>query len=88
MTSVLTGSQLNPLTVSIAPKPLYWELQEHHCLIPNEPLLAGLDENSCDDILNAWLPRGLVFTHIEVCSTISNMSLHCPLITCTSSGRP
>lgn len=66
MTSVLTGSQLNPLSVSIAPKPLYWELQEHHCLIPNEPLQAGLDENSYDDILNAWLPRGLVFTHLEV----------------------
>ncbi|KAF8813497.1 hypothetical protein BYT27DRAFT_7335105 [Phlegmacium glaucopus] len=65
MTSVLTGVELNPLNVSIAPKPLYWELQEHHCLIPNEPLQAGLDENSCDDILNAWLPRGLLFTHLE-----------------------
>ena len=25
---------------------MHWELQEHHRLIPNEPLQAGLDENS------------------------------------------
>jgi hypothetical protein len=66
MTSVLTGSEQNPANVSIAPKPMHWELQEHYCLIPNEPLQAGLDENSCDDILNAWLPRGAVFTQLEV----------------------
>lgn len=68
MTSVLTDSLAgqNPATVSISSKPMHWELQEHHCLIPNEPLQAGLDENSCDDILNAWLPRGAVFTHLEV----------------------
>lgn len=65
LTSVLTDSHLNPLSVLIVPKPLYWELHEHHCLTPNEPLQAGLDENSWDDILNAWLPRGLVFTHLE-----------------------
>ena len=71
MTSVLTGSQQNPVNVSIVPKPpRHWELQEHHCLIPNEPLQAGLDENSCDDILYAWLSRGVVFTHFESASAI------------------
>ena len=47
---------------------MHWELQEHHCLIPtNERLQAGLAENSCGDILNAWLPRGVVFNYLEVC---------------------
>lgn len=86
MTSVLTGSQQNPANVSIAPKPMHLELQEHHCLIPNEPLQAGLDENSCDDILNAWLPRGAVFTHLEVRPLF--MFIYPALPTHTSSGLP
>ncbi|KAF8903700.1 hypothetical protein CPB84DRAFT_1961070 [Gymnopilus junonius] len=45
--------------------PLYWELQEHHCLSPNYPLPAGLGDQWGDDILNAWLPRGLTFSHSE-----------------------
>ena len=62
MTSVLTGSEQTPVNVSIVPKPMDWELQRHHRLIPNEFLQARLDENSCDDILTAWLPRGVVFS--------------------------
>ncbi|CAA7267463.1 unnamed protein product [Cyclocybe aegerita] len=61
----LLRSQTTPSTISIRHTPLYWELREHHCLAPNEPLEPGLDVESGDDILNAWLPRGAVFTHLE-----------------------
>ncbi|KAJ3516509.1 hypothetical protein NLJ89_g1083 [Agrocybe chaxingu] len=62
----LLRSQTAPSTISIRHTPLYWELREHHCLAPNEPLEPGLDAEGGDDILNAWLPRGAVFTHLEL----------------------
>ncbi|KDR78686.1 hypothetical protein GALMADRAFT_244185 [Galerina marginata CBS 339.88] len=60
----LINHQFNPSTVSVRHEPLYWELKEHHCLSPNDPLTPGMDDWG-DDLLNAWLPRGATFTHLE-----------------------
>ncbi|KAF8963146.1 hypothetical protein BDZ97DRAFT_1051779 [Flammula alnicola] len=66
LTSLTTGHQANPShsTISVRHRPLYWQLQEHHCLSPNEPVSLGVDDNFLDDFLNAWLPRGVTFTHL------------------------
>jgi hypothetical protein len=64
--SLSTGGQSNPAAVVIHHKPLYWKLQEHHCLHPDEPLLPGIDDMDGDDFLNAWLPQGITVTHLEV----------------------
>ncbi|KIK03002.1 hypothetical protein K443DRAFT_131626 [Laccaria amethystina LaAM-08-1] len=63
--SLSTGGQSNPAAVVIHHKPLYWKLQEHHCLHPDEPLLPGIDDMDGDDFLNAWLPQGITVTHLE-----------------------
>ncbi|KAJ7590229.1 hypothetical protein C8J56DRAFT_937145 [Mycena floridula] len=42
------------------PYPLYWNLQEHHCLHPSSPL-----DPSTDDFLHAWIPRGSDIVHVE-----------------------
>ncbi len=53
-------------SVPMLARPLYWDLQEHHCLQPTEPLSPGADEYEGDDVLNAWLPRGFSLTKREV----------------------
>ncbi|THU83391.1 hypothetical protein K435DRAFT_844066 [Dendrothele bispora CBS 962.96] len=39
--------------------PLYFNLREHHCLHPDEPLEIGVDGLGEDHLLNAWLPEGI-----------------------------
>ncbi|KAF5341371.1 hypothetical protein D9758_012282 [Tetrapyrgos nigripes] len=43
--------------VTIFRQPLYFSLQEHHCLHPDEPIDIGFDEFGDDNLLNAWLPN-------------------------------
>lgn len=65
MTLVL-NSQTNPASIPLHHQPLYWNLREHHCLNPDQPVLAGTDAAGGDDILSAWLPRGIVVKSLEV----------------------
>lgn len=55
-----------PAHVSVRQFPLYWELQEHHCFSENEVLPPGTDGQFGDDILNAWIPRGSIFSRTNV----------------------
>lgn len=52
-------------TVSVRHRPLYWELREHHCLSPNEPLSPGVEDDAVEDVLNAWIPKGTIFRQRE-----------------------
>ncbi|RDB25822.1 hypothetical protein Hypma_006293 [Hypsizygus marmoreus] len=56
--SALRDPRLGP-RVPLYHKPLYWTLREHHCLLPNTPLCPGNGPEGDDDLLNAWLPRGI-----------------------------
>ncbi|KAG7444724.1 uncharacterized protein BT62DRAFT_933772 [Guyanagaster necrorhizus] len=58
-------SDVDPRALPLHSKPLYWSLQEHHCFEPTEPIAPGTDEYNGDDILNAWLPRGHLLTHLD-----------------------
>ncbi|KAF4571077.1 hypothetical protein EYR36_001653 [Pleurotus pulmonarius] len=62
---LLNDSSRSTHQVPIYPQPMYLHLQEHHCLHPSEPLPISIDETSFDDILHAWLPRGLVLRRLE-----------------------
>lgn len=54
-------------TVAVRHQALYFELQEHHCLDPETPVSAGTDQLlDSDNILNAYFPSGIVFTHSSV----------------------
>jgi hypothetical protein len=58
--------QMPTSNVGVSQDRISFELQEHHCLYPDEPLIPGTDETECgDDILNAWLPRNIVVRHLE-----------------------
>lgn len=46
-------------------RPLFWELEEHHCLEPNVPVDPGLDDFGGDDFLSAWFPRHCQVKHLE-----------------------
>ncbi|TFK33451.1 hypothetical protein BDQ12DRAFT_738768 [Crucibulum laeve] len=66
--SVLVDSRVQPTSIQLHHKPLYWTLREHHCLYPEQPLLPGLermDNMERGDVLNAWLPRGIRINHLE-----------------------
>jgi hypothetical protein len=66
---MLLNPRISPSTVGISQDRISLEFQEHHCLRPDEPLIAGTDETgSGDDILNAWFPRNAVIRHLEVCA--------------------
>ena len=57
-TSLENHWRLHSATVSVRHRPLYWELQEHYCLSPNEPLSPGVGDDSVEDVLDARIPRG------------------------------
>ncbi|KAF7977139.1 hypothetical protein HWV62_4543 [Athelia sp. TMB] len=53
-------------SVGISQDRISLEIQEHHCLSPDEPLSAGTDATGFgDDILNAYLPRGTAIRHVQ-----------------------
>ncbi|KAF9072586.1 hypothetical protein BDP27DRAFT_1261363 [Rhodocollybia butyracea] len=52
-------------TIALYRHPLYFALQEHHCLNPDIPLTPGKDCLGGDDVLNAWLPQGLKIIEFE-----------------------
>ncbi|KAF8896693.1 hypothetical protein BD779DRAFT_1497292 [Infundibulicybe gibba] len=56
---------LHPNSMRLQQRPLYWDLEEHHCLNPDQPIPGGIDEIGGDDVLNAWLPRGITIHHLE-----------------------
>ncbi|KAE9401285.1 hypothetical protein BT96DRAFT_992174 [Gymnopus androsaceus JB14] len=45
--------------------PLYFTLQEHHCLHPSLAIAPGNDCLGGEDYLNAWLPQGLKIKQCE-----------------------
>ncbi|TFK73283.1 hypothetical protein BDN72DRAFT_814820 [Pluteus cervinus] len=49
----------------LLPRPLFWELREHHCFLPDEPLSKGRDSAGGDDLLSAWLPRRAMFMPVQ-----------------------
>lgn len=51
--------------VQLYPQPLFFELREHHCLYPNEPVGPGKDDLDGEDFLNAWLPRDCEIKHLN-----------------------
>ncbi|KAF9475448.1 hypothetical protein BDN70DRAFT_883714 [Pholiota conissans] len=55
----------NPTHISVRHRPLYWQIKEHHCMSPNDPVSIGADSDAFDDILNAWFPRGVTIIHEE-----------------------
>jgi len=49
--------------------------QEHHCLTPNEPILAPAEAHGWgEDVLNVWLPR-LIKINWEDVSLLPRFSL-------------
>lgn len=66
LTSVILHPRESPFSVPLQHKPLYWKLQEHHCLRPDESLNSGMGDLDDDDFLNAWLPRGILVKYLEV----------------------
>lgn len=66
MTNILNPQ--NPsASVGIGHNHIAFELQEHHCLSPNEPLYTGTDEAGFgDDILNAYFPKNMSVKQLEV----------------------
>src|ERR1700691_2451887 len=70
---MLMNPQVPTSNVGVSQDRISFELQEHHCLYPDEPLIPGTDETECgDDILNAWLPRNIVVRHLEVCPCLTS----------------
>ncbi|KAF8224160.1 hypothetical protein L208DRAFT_1425867 [Tricholoma matsutake] len=65
LTSVILHPRESPFSVPLQHKPLYWKLQEHHCLRPDESLNSGMGDLDDDDFLNAWLPRGILVKYLE-----------------------
>ncbi|KAF9460340.1 hypothetical protein BDZ94DRAFT_1284000 [Collybia nuda] len=53
----------SPFSVSLYHQPLYWTLQEHHCLHREDMLSTGTGDMEDDDFLNTWLPRGTTVKH-------------------------
>ncbi|KAF9500079.1 hypothetical protein BDN71DRAFT_1486769 [Pleurotus eryngii] len=62
---LLNDSSRCSLHVPIYQQPMYLHLQEHHCLHPSDPLPISIDDTNFDDILHAWLPRGLDIRRLE-----------------------
>jgi hypothetical protein len=66
LTSVILHPHESPFSVPLQHKPLYWKLQEHHCLRGDDSLSSGVGDVDDDDFLNAWLPRGILLKYLEV----------------------
>ena len=57
----------DPASVGMSLDRVQFEFREHHCIYPDEPLIAGTDESGYgDDILNAFLPEDAEFRDVEV----------------------
>jgi len=64
--NLVVNPSLPRSSVPIGYRPLNMCLQEHHCLKPDVRIPAGTDASGLgDDILNAWLPHGVVVTNLE-----------------------
>lgn len=64
---MLANPAIVPSSVGLSQDRLSLEIQEHHCLSPDEPLNAGTDTTGLgDNILNAFLPQGTTVTHVQV----------------------
>ena len=64
---MLLNPQTRASTVGVSHDRISLEIEEHHCLCPDRPLMLGTDETGCgDDILNAWLPRDIDIKHVDV----------------------
>lgn len=77
---LLDDSSRSTLHVPIYQQPMYLHLQEHHCLHPSDPLPISIDDTSFDDILHAWLPRGLDLRRLEVSFPHKASSFHSALV--------
>jgi hypothetical protein len=66
LTSIILHPHESPFSVPLQHKPLYWKLQEHHCLREDEALSSGVGDLDDDDFLNAWLPRGISVKYLKV----------------------
>jgi len=65
-------------SVPIINRPLNMWLQEHHCLKPGVGLPPGNDASDWgDDILNAWLPRGIIVRHVEDALEVFDPATEC-----------
>ncbi|KAF9532676.1 hypothetical protein CPB83DRAFT_880763 [Crepidotus variabilis] len=60
--NILAGKQSSS-SACVMNNPLHWELKEHHCLFPDQPLALGLDEDGSFDTLHAFIPRDAQFNH-------------------------
>lgn len=75
---MLGNPAIVPSSVALSQDRISLEIQEHHCLSPDEPLNTGTDATGLgDNILNAFLPEGTIITHVQVskCQSFADNSV-------------